>query len=61
MRMLVRRTLMAEDTISGALCGVMAKALVESGVDPALAMVLAKKACEPTLRSRAKVRAKKPC
>lgn len=42
---------MAEDTISGALCGVMAKALVESGVDPALAMVLAKKACEPTLRA----------
>jgi len=38
---------MAEKTITGALCGVMAAALVEKGVDPALAMALAKRACVP--------------
>lgn len=42
---------MAESTISGALCGIMEKALIEKGVDATLAKVLAKKACEPTLRA----------
>lgn len=40
---------MAETTITGALCGVMAAALVEKGVDPALAMALAKRACVPAI------------
>ena len=40
---------MASDTISGALCGVMEKALIEKGIDPRLAKALAEKACEPVL------------
>lgn len=40
---------MAETTITGALCGVIAAALVEKGVDPALAMALAKRACVPAI------------
>ena len=40
---------MASDTISGALCGVMERALVEKGIDPRLAKALAEKACEPTV------------
>lgn len=42
---------MAEDTISGALCGVMEQALIEKGIDPTLAKALAVKACEPTLQA----------
>jgi hypothetical protein len=41
----------ASDTISGALCGVMEKALIEKGVDPRLAKALAEKACEPGLQA----------
>ena len=40
---------MASDTISGALCGVMERALVEKGIDPRLAKALAEKACEPAV------------
>lgn len=40
---------MASDTISGALCGVMEKALIEKGIDPRLAKALAEKACEPVV------------
>lgn len=40
---------MATDTISGALCGVMEKALIEKGIDPRLAKALAEKACEPVV------------
>jgi hypothetical protein len=43
--------LVASDTISGALCGVMEQALIEKGIEPALARALAEKACEPTLQA----------
>lgn len=46
---------MAEDTISGALCGVMEQALIEKGVDPSLAKALSKKACEPGLQAAPRV------
>ena len=47
----MRLTLMAETTISAALCGVMEQALIEKGVDPTLAKALSKRACEPTLEA----------
>ena len=40
---------MASAPISGALCGVMEKALIEKGIDPRLAKALAEKACEPVV------------
>lgn len=51
-----------EDLAAEGLCGVMEKALLAQGVPPAVAMVLAKRACEPTVRSagkRVKTKAKK--
>ena len=42
---------MVEPTISGALCGIMEKAMIEKGVKPELARALAKRACEPALRA----------
>lgn len=38
---------MADPTISGALCGVVEKALIAEGMSPAFARILAKRACEP--------------
>ena len=46
------------DTISGALCGVMERALIEKGIDAELARTLAKRACEPTLEAAPRVAAK---
>ena len=38
---------MQESTISGALCDVMAQALIEKGIDADLARTLAERACQP--------------
>lgn len=43
------------DTVSGALCGVMEQALIEKGIDPALAKVLAERACQPALEATPKI------
>ena len=40
---------MAESRISAALCGVMEQALIEKGVSPDLARMLASRACEPVV------------
>jgi hypothetical protein len=40
---------MQESTISGALCDVMAQALIEKGIDADLARTLAERACQPAL------------
>ena len=40
---------MEESTISGALCDVMAQALIEKGIDENLARTLAERACQPVL------------
>jgi hypothetical protein len=42
---------LATDTISSALCGVMEQALIEKGVDAALAKALAERACVPGLQA----------
>ena len=39
------------NTIAGALCDVIEKALIEKGIAPGLARQLATKACVPTLQS----------
>lgn len=38
---------MAESRVSKALCGVMEQALIEKGISPEIAKVLAERACEP--------------
>ena len=47
----MRVSLVASDTISSALCGVMEQALIEKGIEPALARALATKACEPAVEA----------
>ena len=39
-----------EDITSQALCGVMEKALIAEGVSPAVARLLAERACQPVVR-----------
>lgn len=46
------------DTISGALCGVMERALIEKGIDPQLAKTLAERACQPALEAAPRVAVK---
>lgn len=40
-----------EDMAAKALCGVMEKALIAEGVSPAIAKVLAERACQPALKA----------
>jgi len=40
-----------EDLAAQGLCGVMEKALIGQGIDPAVAKVLAERACQPVVRS----------
>ena len=41
----------AEDITARALCGVMEKALIAEGVEPATAKILAERACKPVVRT----------
>ena len=40
-----------EDLAAQGLCGVMEKALIGQGIDPAVAKVLAERACQPAVKS----------
>lgn len=46
---------MSESRMSEALCGVMEQALIEKGIDPATAKMLAERACTPAVDSVVRV------
>lgn len=45
---------MAESRISMALCGVMEQALIEKGISPEIAKMLAERACQPVVETGVK-------
>lgn len=43
-----------EDVTAQALCGIMQKSLIAEGVSPAMALILAERACKPVVRAGTK-------